>query len=320
MLKAVLLMVLLVLGCMGDEAGPTVTTTTSPPITLGDSISVARGILEAEERFTEGICRKIKLNNTENIDCPSCHTISFTYECENPLDGKSSLYLAEVTVREGVSGDYVEELLRETCIVDSDCLPDSEYEYVCVAGECVRQSQKNEATYFCMSMGHNIRFEVLPNRISYPVCVFVNGNECEAWAYFFGRCGPDTGNMTDCAGFSSGEICTTEYIPVCAKIQDLHNLTNMWWADYTNPCLACTSHTRTTTPLGYLLGECPKTTSTTLSPIYDNAPRDYCEQQGYVYRIRTYATGREYGVCVFGIDDECDAQEFFHGRCTPQRG
>ena len=44
----------------------------------------------------------------------------------------------------------------------------------------------------------------------------------------------------------------------------------------------------------------------------------YCETQGYVYMTRKYSSGREYGVCVFGLGEECNAEDYFIGECGPK--
>jgi putative hemolysin len=58
----------------------------------------------------------------------------------------------------------------------------------------------------------------------------------------------------------------------------------------------------------------------------DNAPPEaglpnpasvYCEEQGYLLKIRTDEQGNQHGVCMFPDGSECDEWAFFRGECAP---
>jgi putative hemolysin len=43
----------------------------------------------------------------------------------------------------------------------------------------------------------------------------------------------------------------------------------------------------------------------------------FCQEQGYMYEIRTDAEGNNDGVCVFSENESCDGWEFYYGICVP---
>ncbi len=174
-----------------------------------------------------------------------------------------------------------------------------------------------EAALHCMRDGYEPVTMKQPTGITYVACVFPDG-WCEAEAYLQGRCGPDTGNLTDCAGYYTGLVCTQEYSPVCAKVEVGNDtVETVKWRSFRNPCLACTYGSLTESVTGYRIGDCPVTTTTTLTSRYvGDAAAEYCERRGYVYVERTVG-GYTYGFCVFGRGGECPAEEFFRGTCTP---
>lgn len=44
-----------------------------------------------------------------------------------------------------------------------------------------------------------------------------------------------TPQLKECMGYSGGNVCTMEYMPVCGK------LSAGGWKTFSNPCVACTS-------------------------------------------------------------------------------
>jgi putative hemolysin len=228
-----------------------------------------------------------------------------------------------VTVIEGQVTDVTESAVGKTCAFNGDCIPDkplSGVQYVCEGSVCTTKPFDDPASQYCLDGGNQLVMRKQPTGSVYGVCLFHNDGECEALSYYYGRCGADTSNLSDCSGYSGGHICTMEYNPVCAKIEvGVQAPYGIVWKTVSNSCVACTTGSRTEVTVGYMMGECPPITTTTLKPIeIINPAAEYCEQQGYVYRIRKYSSGREYGVCVFGLDDECNAEDYFHGKCGPK--
>ncbi len=61
-----------------------------------------------------------------------------------------------------------------------------------------------------------------------------------------------------CPVFAKKQVCTQEYLPVCAKIKKFVPGKGfvVEWKTFSNPCLACTSSTKGAIVLGYLKGTC----------------------------------------------------------------
>ena len=170
----------------------------------------------------------------------------------------------------------------------------------------------------CIEDGNFMRMKVLENKVIVNMCVFENGDECEIGAYYFGRCDKDSENLSDCTGYSSG-LCRKEYVPACAKVEIMVNGSKDYtWRDFNNACAACKAVDQSGITVGYRMGNCPIITTSTLREVLRiPAEVQYCEDMGYAYRLRTYASGLEYGVCVFGPEDECNALDYFNGICEP---
>jgi putative hemolysin len=48
-----------------------------------------------------------------------------------------------------------------------------------------------------------------------------------------------------------------------------------------------------------------------------NPAAAYCEEQGYLYEIRSAADGSQSGVCRFPDGSECEGWAFYRGECKP---
>jgi putative hemolysin len=239
-------------------------------------------------------------------------TISFDCGQKNH---KVSLSIAKLAV---ITAD---ESLSDMCIFDGDCVADNPppgIRKVCEGGTCRMHPFDSPASLFCLEKGFHLRQKKQSTRVTYNLCIFPNGGECEEEAYFTGRCDQTSDNLTGCLGYSTKEPCLLDYNPVCARLVTSNTTSNETvWKTFSNPCLACTTSTKTSYTRGYILGECTSTTTTLQSNPYLAAAK-FCEDSGYAYRTRKRLSGKEYGVCVFGLDNECDAEEYFRGTCKPK--
>jgi putative hemolysin len=99
--------------------------------------------------------------------------------------------------------------------------------------------------------------------------------------------------------------------------RNLNGMGDRNWVSFDNACIGCSKTFSDAKPIGYLHDICSSTTTTTtlIDNIYSNPYRNYCEAQGYAYRLKKSVTGREYGICVFSTGKWCDAIEYFNGIC-----
>jgi putative hemolysin len=310
----------LICGCIGGQE-ETTTTQTTQSTTTSTTISPAIGAKTAESyirnatEYATDNCSSLILAKVENPGIPNSWRVTFTFECWKELH----------TLTVTVAGENVTSVdrapVKTTCIIDSDCImkrPSTESYLSCKDRVCTEQPFDSPASIFCLSMGHRLQTRKLSNGGVYLACRFINGNECEEMSYYAQRCGVTTDNLTDCVGYSDNEVCSSGYDPVCGKVLagEKEPFTTEW-KTFTNPCRACTSNTRNMTIQGYLMDECPKIEKPAVGGVY-NPSAKFCEDNSYVYRIKKYASGREYGVCVFSPEDECNADDYFHGICAPK--
>ncbi|MCA9918979.1 MAG: DUF333 domain-containing protein [Anaerolineales bacterium] len=66
-------------------------------------------------------------------------------------------------------------------------------------------------------------------------------------------------------------------------------------------------------------GEIQSSGYDTVEPGLANPSAQYCEDQGYMFEIRTRDDGKQCGACVFSDaeDDMCNAWDYFYGNCSP---
>jgi len=268
-------------------------------------------------------CRDLRLNASLPEPCEKCWSFSFIYECSGARDNRSRIYYADVFVDSGRVTSVNMKAMGLVCLFDGDCVPAEpkfDTRYFCNGRMCAEGFFDDPASKYCNEMDSRILMHRQPSASVYSVCRFPNGNECEAWSYYYRMCTPFTENLTDCSNYVSSRVCSGEYNPVCASVEKTVNSSKVYsLTGFMNSCAACISTTKEVLVVGYRMGECPPTTTTLKPSIITNAASLYCESQGYVYRIKQYPSGREYGVCVFGFEDECPADEYFHGSCKPKR-
>jgi len=320
-----LILAAMLCGCMGPQGEQTTTTLPAPKTITLDEVKT-QAILYVQTlpgHDTQGCNEETVSQSTTAQSCTNCFEITIEYKCpSNDTPGARELRRAYVKLAGANVTGYNEIKVGLLCLKDSDCLPKKPQDgvdYSCEKGICSVQALTSQASKHCIEAGYKVVARNQLNGGTYNVCVFPNGNECEEWQYLYGNCDPSSGNLTSCIGYPAGQICATDYIPVCAQHIISGNESDIQWVDFNNPCSACTTQTKDKRPKGYVMGTCPPTTSTTLGiKSFMDAAAQYCEQMGYSFRIRKYLSGNEYGVCVFGVDDECDAQDYFHGRCKPK--
>ncbi len=285
-------------------------------------MDAARAEVLARINGTGLACWGLQLNSSSPEPCERCWSFSFAYECRAG-DNRSRVYYADVFVDSGRVASFNSKAMGLTCIFDGDCVPAQpkfDTRYFCNGGVCAEGIFDDPAARYCREMDSRMLMRRQPSASVYSVCRFPNGNECEAWSYYYRMCTPLTENLTDCSSYIGNRVCSGEYNPVCARVERTVNSSRANFSEgYANPCAACISTTNEALVAGYRMGECPPTTTTLKSSIITNAASLYCQSMGYIYRIKQYPSGREYGVCVFGLEDECPAEEYFHGSCKPKR-
>ncbi|MEM4263742.1 MAG: DUF333 domain-containing protein [Candidatus Woesearchaeota archaeon] len=155
------------------------------------------------------------------------------------------------------------------CRTNADCVPAYPkvgVKYACIQGRCVEQPMGNPASEFCLQNGGEIDIRETAMG-QYGVCVFPDGSECEEWAFYRGECLPGESlkqatpeeppkiEWMRCAQYNvPGKLCTTEYAPVCAKIE---MTSGTRWITFQNACLACKASQRPATTISYIPGPCP---------------------------------------------------------------
>ncbi|MBD3388043.1 MAG: DUF333 domain-containing protein [Candidatus Altiarchaeales archaeon] len=315
----------LVCGCLGGGGGPATTTTLDLSEMIKEQKDAARQNVSQMSIFNQGDCRGPHYVGIEYHRCSRCWSFTFRYDCEVEVGGETMTreHFVNVTFDDGrLRGieDYEGGL---KCISVGDCIPEvAEYNvrYECVNGSCQESAFTDDVSTFCLDRGHRIQMRKHVTGETYLMCVFSNGNECEIRSYYDGRCSPYTDSMTECRGYEPDTLCSSEYNPVCAEVRVGNQTPYTFEAmTFSNPCVACTTESKFRRVIGYKIGVCPPTTTTTIpTKNMTNPEAAYCEAQGYVYKIRKYSSGREYGVCVFSLYDECNAEDFFKGICGPE--
>ncbi|MFH0863097.1 MAG: DUF333 domain-containing protein [Candidatus Altiarchaeota archaeon] len=320
-LMAVLMASALVMGCMSQPEPETTTTSVAETTTLH---YIPMGQVEnriAAEAYVKNMssflsdCGGLKLASSTDAGCPSCWVFRMTFDC-----GRKS-HSVLLRIDNGVV-KTASEAVSERCIFEGDCVTEDQPVGVrksCVDGVCIVSQFEGIASSFCIEKGFHLKQKRQPTGATFNICVFPDGGMCEEEAYFSGRCDQASGNLTNCQGYVSREPCVIDYNPVCAFIEHTPQASNKTdWRTFTNPCIACTTFTKSTSTLGFMVGECSTTTTTLQSSVYDAAAR-FCEENGHAYRVKKRLSGREYGVCVFGPEDECDADDYFDGLCKPKK-
>lgn len=314
-----LVSIALLAGCLGG-AEPEETTTTQPETTLDEAMRTAQSHIMGLPDYGPYGCRDLTLKQSERLSCRSCYLLTYNFACDSKagIPGYTDDLLVDVTVKEDkVSAtEYIKDFVA--CNLDAECLPGSpviDTIYSCSGGVCDKRYPDDPASQKCLGDGHHLMMRKRGIGSAYTACMFPNGNECELEDYFSGRCGVDSGNLSVCTGFGAVGVCTLDYTPVCAKLADGSTES---WETFSNACVACTTSMRREV-VGYVKGVCPTTTTTLkgVGPI--SSPQEYCEKRGFAYKVRTYEGGLEYGVCIFSAGDECNAEDFLHGRCAPRR-
>jgi putative hemolysin len=322
---------LLLCGCI-ETPWTTPTTTTDPHFqttstvpakanaSLEEAYSRAADRLAGMPAYSAGACGRIVIKNATPDGCQACWNLTLSYDCATNMS-KTARTLREHFVRVGQNETEVTALPEKTlCTIDGDCMgagAKSGIRFACEGGLCVIKKFEGEASNFCIDTGNRLEMRVLPSGGAYNMCIFKNGNECEEEAYLNGWCNNESGNITTCAMQGSVGLCTTGYVPVCARVRPTANLEASEWMQFSNPCLACNAGDRKLYIEGYFMGYCTTTTTQPRTGIF-NVEAEFCKKNGYVYRIKKYPSGREYAVCLFDLEDECDAIDYFHGKCGPK--
>jgi len=180
-------------------------------------------------------------------------------------------------------------LMAIECSVDGDCIPAVPLvgaQYYCDNGVCKTRALGNPASMKCAADGGETRI-IDSTEGQYGVCLLPDGSVCEEWAYFNGNCtagdcivycrnvgyrsegwydcygkliyydncgGNRTGDeLIDCAPFEGVDACTSDYVPVCGKIE---STIGAEWRTFGNACTACTTALTMGEVVGYTQGPC----------------------------------------------------------------
>ena len=319
-----LLALALLCGCLASPPAPETTTTTlSSAALLSEADLRAQEYLASLDWYVNSSCRNLVRAASMRLACPRCWNLTYTLECGIQGVGGLSTIKAAVETSDGSIRETHQSSGEKLCILDADCIPGRpkyDVRYYCDNGGCVEGKFEDNASLYCLERGNKLIQGRHVNGGSYTLCAFRNGNTCEEWSYYLGSCAWNSSNLSDCSGYAAVKLCDTEYNPVCAKsrVTLLNGSIEYGHTTYSNACIACTLSEKAKATIGYEMGDCTTTTTTLPSTGVINAASNYCEQKGYAYRIRLYPSGKEHGVCVFSVDDECDAQEYFQGRCGPK--
>ena len=269
------------------------------------------------------ICSDIIVHSSKTGDCEGCFVIDYRFKCIITDDGVNITYIKVVTANY-IKGELTElsnPTVRRSCITDADCVlqpPLRNINYKCIEQMCYDRSFDDPMAMKCINEGNHIILKKLSNNALISLCIFKNGNQCEISSHFFGGCDANTDNLTSCQQFRDG-LCRKGYQPVCGKVTIKTDEGDIYsWKDFDNACLACKNMGKTEITEAYIPGICIKKTTTTIPSSFSIDPEiQYCEDKGYAFRIREYATGKEYGVCIFGHEYQCPELDYFKGLCGP---
>lgn len=315
-------------GCIGQNEQTTTTTIMVTTTTL-EEIPSKQLILYAGEHLSQkGIydiqkCSQISLAHYGPGECIGCEIISLRFTC--PADGFGPETLDTHLIFASYEPDnplmILNRTLERSCVSDADCLPDEPVRntrYSCIGRICHEELYDSPMGRRCIENGHHIMASKLTDAFAIYICVFSSGDYCEIESYYFGLCDEDSRNLSRC--LSPPPICRKEYAPVCGRIIDTSSGNEtVVWMDFDNACIACQIMGRDRITVSYRYGPCPSEEPVITIPEMDEklAEARFCEEMGYAYRIREYSPGREYAVCVFGLNDECPADKYFRGECMP---
>lgn len=314
------LIIVLSLGCMQDEEQFTTTTTSTPPqkLTSEKALDMIKRS-KINEFMEENQCFDLEVTKSGVGTCIGCLNVTVAYKCTG-YEGSNVTYYIQQTYDVGLEGIRITypRVAKQSCFFDIDCLPEVpryNKRYFCNLTTCAIGDFIDEASINCLSKGNRVLQIPYTNRRTENICFLKNRNTCDTWSYFYGRCTEDTGNLTLCT--PNEEICPNNLNPVCANIETVSGETKKnIWRNFKNPCMACSFLNQEGRSIGYRIGECTSTTTTTLGNPYSfNAVANYCEQFGYSFKIRKYPNGDEYGVCITDKRVECDADDFYDGKC-----
>lgn len=123
------------------------------------------------------------------------------------------------------------------------------------------QSQlANPATIFCINTtGASWQVKEDAQGNQQGICLFQDQSWCDEWDYYRGDCEPGF-NYTKCGDQFWGKMsCPPDYVQVCARIEIGTNAPyQVRYEEFTNPCEACISSTKTEVVVGYTHGACPE--------------------------------------------------------------
>lgn len=162
----------------------------------------------------------------------------------------------------------------------------------------------NPAAVFCEKNGGKVDIRKDAKGNEYGVCVFVDGSECDEWAYFRGECKPGAQKAIGMPNPASVN-CTEKGGKLDIRKDAKGGETGVCVFPDGSEC----------EEWAFFRGACKPGAAAVIG--MPNPASVYCDEQGGKLDIRKDAQGGEYGVCVFADGSECDEWAFFRGECKP---
>ena len=311
-------LIIFLLGCISQEDPVTTTTsTTLPPDPHQVLHNKLYNVLEWPDEINPKFCKDVSIENVIYGECTECYELLYSLECFPDGGDKSFMYGVSFKIENYRLIESKINWKSQRCFIDADCIPPQpgkNINYFCRDRLCVKSDLVGEQFDLCKRSGNHVESRSLPNGIIIYQCVYNSGSVCEIEALNRGYCNEYTENLTICPQ-TMNILCRNDYIPVCG----LMNLSDgrLIWRDFDNKCIACKQRSLSDEILGYVYGNCVNYEIINFEVKGVSEEQKFCEENGYTFLIRKYATGTEYGLCVFDIDDECTAQDYMRGLCKP---
>ena len=90
----------------------------------------------------------------------------------------------------------------------------------------------NPAAVYCEKQGFRPESRTAEDGSQYAVCIFLDGSECDEWAYFRGECGPASQNpTTENKAVEAAKILLARELKIATSQITVFSLKQMSWPD-----------------------------------------------------------------------------------------